>query len=395
MKKIILSVISLLLSASLASCGFAGKIINRLFPRGGEDTTFETEIFDVTDSPDEFSPRIPDGGMPYFDTVTRYAWMTLDGQRRALYYDVLEAALSYAPRVSLPDDDTAAYIWECVFFDTPELFYVSETPSIKDGVLTFNYAFDREYAEKTSSELDAAYNEFISAQDGDSTYERIIGTYEYIINRTKYDFDAEADYEDGRYNERLYRATSAAGPLLDGRSICIGYARATQYLALRQGIQTYTVKGYGNSGRHYYSLMLFDDGYYYVDTTWGDPVGSDRSIDYLTYYYFGMTTEELLRSHEIWSRVPLPLCTATAYNYFVYNGFTADTAEQVARAAFDNYEKGVEETLIRINDYEKLGSVYNDLPAALYDEAAARGIECPPFGFIRSTASGVIGVVFR
>lgn len=397
MKRIVSAVLAAALLLCLCSCGTVKKIIKKLLPSRQDETSFETEPFEpVTDGGETVSPDLPEDAMPYYDTVARYAWMTLDGDKQALYRKVLEAALSYEAYVDLPDDGVASYVWECVFFDTPELFYLAEEAKVKNGRLTFTYAFDRKYAGSAAEQLDAAYSEFLKqAVDSSDTYDKVLNLYEYIINRTKYNSDADEDYEKYVYNEQVYRAVSAIGPLLDGRSICIGYARATQYLALRLGIQTFTVKGSGGGGPHYYSLVKFDDGYYYVDTTWGDPVGSDRSIDYLTYYYFGMTTEELLRSHEIRTHVPLPVCTGTACNYFIRSGLVAADAGEIARISFDNLAKGIDQTLLRVSDYSRLDDVYSELWDAIPAEAAARGIECPRFGMIRSVGSGVIGVVFK
>ena len=401
MKKILLSVTALLLCLALTSCGAVKKIIYVLTGVGGTDTTaaetFETVIYVPSDEPEEFSPRIPEDGMPYYDTVTRYAWQTLDSTGKADYYTVLEAALGFASSVTVQSPDPS-YIWECVFFDTPELFYLDERADVSGQTLTFRYAFDRETAAGMARELDLAYSDFI-ASGGDrasDVFDRVLFLYEYIINRTRYNDRADEDYEKDVYNDAVYRAICAAGPLIDGYSICIGYARATQYLAQRLGIQTFTVKGRGNSGPHYYCLVDFGGEYSYVDTTWSDPVSSDRSIDYLTYYYFGMTTEDLLLSHEIRTRVPLPVCTATEFNYFIHNNLTADSAKEIARRAFDNYQKGINETLLHV-DRLKINDIYDDMWAELRNEVETRGLtdSAVGYGLIKSYDSSVIGVVFH
>ena len=399
MKKILSILLSALLAVSLCSCGLvkgALKKLNDMLAELKADTTFETETFE-TEIPDEdFSPRLPENGMPYYDTVMRYAWMTLDNAGKKMYYDVLEAALGFEPSVTLADGVDASYVWECVFFDTPELFYLDENADINGQTITFRYAFDKDKAADFAAGLDSAFVRFFSNEitDSMSTYEKVLCLYEYIINRTRYLDSADEDYEKDIYNEEVYRAISAVGPLIDCYSICIGYARATQYLAIRLGIQTFTVKGRGCEGPHYYDLFRFDDEYYYVDTTWGDPVRSDRSIDYLTYYYFGMNTEELLRSHEIRTRVPLPMCTGTKYNYFIYNGMTADSAAQIAKEAFDNYVLGIPETLRKVG-FSKIDDIYDGIWDAMNSEATSRGLYDIHYGVIKSTASGVIGIVFK
>ncbi len=55
--------------------------------------------------------------------------------------------------------------------------------------------------------------------------------------------------------------------------------------------------------------------------TWGDPVftGGDESQG-PAYEYFGLTSDDLTRTHTIDSTVPVPDCTANTNNYFVRSG---------------------------------------------------------------------------
>lgn len=376
MKKVI-CIILILSAVLLCSCSALKKLYNALTKPAATTGVYVTLPETEEEQPVNavFSPRIPDGGMPYYDTCARYAWTTLDAEGKELYYDVLEAALSYKPSVEIPSD-RAALVYECVFFDTPELFYLDEKPEISDGKLTFRYAFTEEEARNNASRLDGEYDVFKASLDpAAGEYEKLQYLYEYIINRTKYDREAEADFDKNVYNERVYRASSAVGPLADCRSICIGYARATQYLCLRLGIQTFTVRGSGiPDGIHYFSLVLLDDGYYYVDTTWGDPVGSDPSTDYLTYNYFCITTEELLRSHQINMNVPLPVCTNEKYNYFVYNKLTAKNAAEAAELAYKIYETGADEARIKV-DPSILDETFNSVDSELLRVFRSHGVE--------------------
>ena len=396
MKKILLLVITAALAASLSSCSFLGPIPNTVTgteTESKEETVTDEITFDLT----ELHIDLTGDHMPYYETCVRYGWSLLDKEQKQMYKSVLEAALLYEDSVSLPDDGTAKFIYECVFFDTPELFYLDETPQIKDGTVYFRYAFERDYAAELAEELDAAYGAFISSEgiDGDTSgYETLTSLYEYIINRTKYAEEADADYEADVYNERVYRSVCAAGPLVDGRSICIGYARATQYLGLRCGMQVFTVKGAGSSGRHYYSLVLLDGAYYYVDTTWGDPVGEDRSIDYLTYNYFCITTEELLRSHEIRTDIPLPVCTEEKYNYFVYNGLYSNDPEEIAGLIFDAYEAGLEKAQVK-TDRDKLEKILKKIQPAIKKVFKDNGVTDVQFGVAMSDGPSLISVYFR
>ena len=359
------------------------------------ETETETEA-ETEEDTEEFEPEIPVHSMPYYNTGRRYAWSTLNKEKRRLYNEVLVAALCFAEYVVLPDADTVKYIYECVFFDSPELFYLSETPKIEGNKLIFDYVFTLEQAENTARELNYAYSEFLQSEIKEelTDYEKLIALYEYIINRTKYADEASEDYDNNIFNEAVYRSASAIGPLLDCRAICIGYARATQYLALRLGIQTFTVKGGDTDGDvHYYDLVLLGDDYYYVDTTWGDPVDPERIKDYLTYNYFCITTDELLRSHQTNTSVTLPVCTATEYNYFIYNGLTAETAEEIANKAYEAYMRGDAEIRLKV-DFEKLDTVYDGLKDAMNRIFLEKGLAGVSYAYGRSKGPSTVFVKF-
>ncbi|MBO4423625.1 MAG: hypothetical protein J5879_09310 [Clostridia bacterium] len=396
-KNILTALICVIIASSLCSCVFP-------IPRPEPDDTSQSETTayqtvdlqtaDLDRDNAEFSPRVPEGSMPFYNVVSRYAWSILSDENKRLYYDILEAALSYKSSVAVSGAEAAAYVYECVFFDCPELFYLEETATYENGSLVFGYAFDRGEAEQIAEGLEQAYEEFLAGVTPDMTdYDKLFYLYEYIINRTKYAEEEGDDYDNGVITEKVRRASCAAGPLIDRRSICIGYARATQYLALRLGIRTFTVRGFGNGGDHYYSLVLLDDGYYYVDTTWGDPVGEDRSIDYLTYYYFCITTEELLRSHEIRTNVPLPECTNMKYNYYVYNGLYTDDALKFADMTYKAFVKGDAKIQIKV-DHDRLDEFYDEVKVAVIERFDLEGAGDQPMRIGRSDGPSLITVFF-
>ncbi|MFR1233838.1 MAG: hypothetical protein ACLSCQ_10390 [Evtepia gabavorous] len=72
---------------------------------------------------------------------------------------------------------------------------------------------------------------------------------------------------------------------------------------------------------HAWNLAWLDGTPCWIDTTWGDPVftGGDDSQG-PAYEYFGLTTDDLLRTHTIDDKVPVPDCTSNSNNYFFRNG---------------------------------------------------------------------------
>ena len=74
-----------------------------------------------------------------------------------------------------------------------------------------------------------------------------------------------------------------------------------------------------------------DGDYYYVDTTWGDPVfqaeeGGEASIlGHISYDYMCCSEEQLLKTHTPDATAALPECTKMDANYYVVNGMYYET----------------------------------------------------------------------
>lgn len=95
---------------------------------------------------------------------------------------------------------------------------------------------------------------------------------------------------------------------------CAGcYAKTTQYLLGLLGVDTAYITGQAQGESHAWNLAWLDGTPCWIDTTWGDPVftGGDDSQG-PAYEYFGLTTDDLLRTHTIDDKVPVPDCTSNS-----------------------------------------------------------------------------------
>lgn len=121
------------------------------------------------------------------------------------------------------------------------------------------------------------------------------------------------------YDKSAPMNQTVAGPFLYGRTVCQGYACATQYLLRELGIESAIVVGQTKGGPHAWIIACLDGQYYHIDTTWGDPTFPDKEEqldDNIDWWYLNLTTREISQDHAIVSAFA-PLCTATEDNYFV------------------------------------------------------------------------------
>ncbi|MEQ2442862.1 transglutaminase domain-containing protein [Pseudoflavonifractor sp. CLA-AP-H29] len=254
----------------------------------------------------------------------RYCRQQLSGAELELYLRVLDAVQNAEPTITETsfDRDTLSRMVDYVRADYPELFWLLGTDTLTTtmigGVpteitLTFRYSIDAADLPAATAQVEAAAQECLSGIDPAwSDYDKIKAVYDWIVRRTEYDPDAN--------DQSLYTV------LVSGRGVCAGYAKATQYLLNQLGIPCTYVTGTVRGAGHGWNLVWAEGAWYYLDPTWGDPLFSDgeQDPDYVSYNYFCVTTDVLFRTHTPDDLFPLPVCTATACNYFVRSGLLLD-----------------------------------------------------------------------
>lgn len=257
------------------------------------------------------------------------------------------------------DEKCIDKIFQCVLNDHPEYFYVvgytytKFTRGDKLVKIEFSgtYSMNRQEAVNRQAEIEAAADvilQGISQDTGD--YEKIKYVYDSLIRGTEYDLSAPD-------NQNIYSV------FVNRASVCQGYAKATQFLLNRLGIECTIVMGTVDTGEgHAWNLVRCDGSYYYVDTTWGDAsyqtegstVDSDvEKLPEINYDYLCVTTEQLLRTHTLGGVVPMPQCVAMDDNYYVREGayFTTCSEEQLKSFFVSAGESGRDVVTLKCADY--------------------------------------------
>ncbi|MDE7279606.1 MAG: hypothetical protein K2N26_07775, partial [Oscillospiraceae bacterium] len=139
--------------------------------------------------------------------------------------------------------------------------------------------------------------------------------------------------------------------LTDGGELqCQGYAKTVLFLCDIAGIECMVVTGNNTAGStHAWNVVYCDNGYYILDTTWGDPQTSYGRSSYIRYNFFLANDEMIKNTHLNVStvargngkRIKLynpPACTKSACYYFkAYNKEFSDleSATQAMYAELD------------------------------------------------------------
>ncbi len=221
---------------------------------------------------------------------------------------------------TLVDGDMLEKQFKKVLADHPELFWL--TGAGQGRMTTLNgmttYRFYPEIAgeadEIIAMEMKLNYyvNEMVSAANQlGSDYEKALFVHDQIVSDCEYDlntyFSSSLAMTDG-----AQPAYTAYGCLVNHKAVCAGYAKAYQLVMNQLGIECGFVTGTATddtgSDGHAWNYIKLDGEYYFVDVTWDDPVGGSGMSD-ICRDYFCITTNELLKDHQIDEGQDVPLCT--------------------------------------------------------------------------------------
>ena len=254
----------------------------------------------------------------------KYYYQQLEDGEKQAYKEIVQGVKENVEEIYVhaSDADRTNMLFQYVLKDFPEIFWCDgmTTSTSYEGsedytVLKPVYLYDAGQKEAMKEKIEASVNECLAAMPAkDTDYQKILYVYEYIVNTVDYDLEA-AD------NQNIYSV------FVNRHSVCAGYSKATQYLLERLGVFCTYVTGTTLDGQsHAWNLVRCSGNYYYVDTTWGDPVfqateGEEvNQKQMISYDYMCCNDGELFKTHTPDQDVALPACQSMAENYYVVNG---------------------------------------------------------------------------
>lgn len=266
----------------------------------------------------------------------KYYYQQLNEEEKTAYKEIAQGVKENVEDIYVhaADADRTNSIFQYVLKDFPEIFWCDGTTrSISyEGresytVLKPLYVYNQDEKEQKKAEIERAVESCLDGiEEQASDYSKILYVYEYIVNTVDYDSEASD-------NQNIYSV------FVNQKSVCAGYSKAAQYLLERLGVFCTYVTGTTSTGQsHAWNLVKCEGDYYYVDTTWGDPVfqgseGGKIDPDYISYDYMCCDDEELMKTHTPDADVKFPECTKMDYNYYNVNGmyYTAYDGEEALK----------------------------------------------------------------
>jgi len=276
----------------------------------------------------ENAVSLPPDALP--QELTTFYYDQLNATEQKIYDGLYAAAAEGKPGIIFSGEEFWLYdgdimpVIQALTYEHPELFWlrcgcrlISITPlSISFSQYPY-WTFVSDKEEKIR-ELDEAADAVAEmARACENHYERIKFVHDYLSANAMYDHDALAETKKSVYDPVHYYIYSAYGCLVNGRTVCAGYAKAFQLIMQKLGYECLYVSG-DAGGSHAWNLIFVEDEGYYVDVTWDDP---DYDHDEATYEYFCIDDELLCRTHTPGDDFSYPVCDSDTYNYYEINGF--------------------------------------------------------------------------
>lgn len=238
-----------------------------------------------------------------FDSIFYPYYAMLDDTGKSLYKQIYANAIQQTEAFAPVADGSGRQLmnaFTAVYNDHPELFYVdtayaykySRNGKIAEIDLQFNSTADT--LEDSQAAFDGAVNKIVAeAENLGSDYEKEVYVHDALLSLIEYDLRAPL-------------SQSAYSALVNGRTVCAGYARAFQYIMQKLSIPCYYCTGYAGEN-HAWNIVRLEDGFYNVDTTWDDTEPN-------TYRYFNCSDIDYANNHKRTDlSVYLPACNGEMY----------------------------------------------------------------------------------
>ena len=135
-----------------------------------------------------------------------------------------------------------------------------------------------------TAEAERIAGEIMANNEGEE--ERYRAAYKAVTEAAKYNDDIAEATEEETVTDDMRILRSAYGALVEGSTVCTGYAKAYKAICDAMGLECMMINGFQDDVGHAWNMVTLDGAAYYVDCTYGDTGGGSK---------YCLFTEEKLR----------------------------------------------------------------------------------------------------
>lgn len=252
----------------------------------------------------------------------RYYYGIMSVDEKKAYKVIYEGIRSYALNIVVSlylSPECIQDIYMKVLYDNPLFYYINQTVirmsgSIGSYILMPEYIYRPQEIKKINRDIRSVINKVsVKAEtllDNEFRLEKYL--HDSVVKSVAYDYESLKKTD-------CFNAHSIVGAFLDKKAVCEGIAKAFKLLCNEYSIKCIVVLGqadpnrdYSGGAYHAWNLVKINNKSYHVDVTWDNMY--DKGFEHISYDYFNLTTDDILKDHRPFGT--LPLCDATDLNYF-------------------------------------------------------------------------------
>ena len=281
---------------------------------------------------------------PTPETVSRWLKRSqLTAVEKQAYDDMYDALITGQTTVKITLDidyveTSLNKLRDAVLDDHPEIFWlngayyaewktVGRLANVELEMGVYEYLAYKSSLQKYVNSVNSKANAVVAeASKLGTDYEKVLFVHDWLVQNNQYAYDWLEETEKTNHDAKYEIIRSAYSALVEGKTVCAGYAKAFKLILDRLGINNIYVTG-DAGGPHAWSSVELDGEWYIFDVTWDDPI-EGKSL-FVCYDYFGITDKILSVDHTAdESLFTYPDCVSDYYNYYTYNGLRYDTYDR-------------------------------------------------------------------
>ena len=299
---------------------------------------------------------------------TRTAQLILTGLQRRKTSISIDSAIE--PR-SIPESeiqtaiDLVFDVYQQIYLDHPEFFYLNGSINVSyskeslNGYLvamTIKPGYWDSMTGLAADELDSMIDQVegrvasVAAEisgETDVPWRQLLLIHDYLIRSIAYNTSLD------QQTNHVYSA------LINGTTLCQGYAQSFQLIAQRLGFETHMILGDADGIGHAWNIVKLDGKYYHVDVTFDDPTPDGGSTGLIQHIHFLRSDRRMDDSHT-WVTGDYPACPDDGADYYRKQGLTIDSQETLL-TAIENFVASID---FNSSSTSRLGAAVYRLDAA-------------------------------
>lgn len=345
MKVLVVLLVLSLLAISISGCGQVNHLIDRLITETTETTDEDAADRDkgssTTTRSKYFVDILPGEDPPLESQSDDVQELVLDEQfDLRVQTCLMQGVDAYSLEIDMSDclDMYVVYedqvdmlvqrlvdVYEHIYMQDPMMFYFNGAMKVgyelqsgwsqrQVANLTVSLQRHNVYENATPQELEATSARIQEEADriaqlagaDRSDWEKMLVIHDELVRRIVYDTDLDQE------------KNQVASALLDGLTLCKGYAQAFQLVCDRLGLDCQIISGRSGGIEHAWNLVKLDGKHYHVDVTHDDPVpdrGPNAPVDHRHF----LRSDAAMRETHQWDADVYPACPDDGVHYFRQN----------------------------------------------------------------------------